>query len=77
MTGIFSVFNQPALILFDSGASHSLISPKFSAKCQLPFCHTRGSFMIATLGGKIATNQLNQSVPIPLGATLSKPPSLF
>jgi hypothetical protein len=23
MTGIFSVFNQPALIPFDSGASHS------------------------------------------------------
>ena len=59
MTGIFSVFNQPALILFDSGASHSFISQKFSAKCQLPFCHTKGSFMIATPGGKIATNQLN------------------
>jgi hypothetical protein len=59
MTGIFSVFNQPALILFDSGASHSFISLKFSAKCQLPFYHIKGSFMIATLGGKIATNQLN------------------
>jgi hypothetical protein len=49
MTFIFSVFNQPALILFDSGASHSFISQKFSAKCQLPFYHTRGSFMIATV----------------------------
>jgi hypothetical protein len=58
MTGIFSIFNQPALILFDSGASHSFISQKFSAKCQLPFYHTKGSFMIATPGGKIATNQL-------------------
>jgi hypothetical protein len=26
MTGIFSVFNQPALILFDSGASHSSLA---------------------------------------------------
>jgi hypothetical protein len=26
MTGIFLVLNQPALILFDSGASHSFIS---------------------------------------------------
>jgi hypothetical protein len=77
MTGIFSVYNQPALILFDSGASHSFISQKFSAKCQLPYYHTKGSFMIATLGGKIATNQLNQSVPIQLGSTLSKPPFLF
>jgi hypothetical protein len=58
MTGIFSVFNQPDLIMFDSGASHSFISQKFSAKCQLPFYHTKGSFMIVTPGGKIATNQL-------------------
>jgi hypothetical protein len=64
MTGIFSVFNQPALILFDFGASHNFISQKFSVKCQLPFYHTQGSFMIATPRGKIATNQLNRCVPI-------------
>jgi hypothetical protein len=72
MTDIFSVFYQPALILFDSGASHSFISQKFSAKCQLHFYHTKGSFMIATPGGKIATNQLNQSVPIQLGSHIIK-----
>jgi hypothetical protein len=72
MTSIFSVFNQPALILFDSGASHSFISQKFSAKCQLPFYHTQGSFMIATPGDKIATNQLNRSVPIQLGRSIVK-----
>jgi hypothetical protein len=64
MTGTFSVFHQPALILFDAGASHNFISQKFTVKYQLPFCHTRGSFIIATPGGKVATNQLNQSVPI-------------
>jgi hypothetical protein len=64
MTGTFSVFNQPALILFDSGASHSFISQKFSVKCQVPFYHTQGSFMIATPGGNIETNQLNRNVPI-------------
>jgi hypothetical protein len=72
MTGIFLVYNQPALILFDSGASHSFISQKFNAKCQLPFYHTKGSFMIATPRGKIATNQLNQSVPIQLGSHIIK-----
>jgi hypothetical protein len=72
MTGIFSVYNQPALILFDSSASHSFIRQKFNAKCQLPFYHTKGSFMIATPGGKIATNQLNQSVPIQLGSHIIK-----
>jgi hypothetical protein len=56
MTGTFSVFNQPALVLFDSGASHSFISQKFSVKSQLHFYHTQGSFVLATPGGKIATN---------------------
>jgi hypothetical protein len=70
MTGTFSVFNEPALILFDSGASHTFISQKFSANYQLPFYHTRGSFMIATPGGKVATNQLNQNVPIQLGSKI-------
>jgi hypothetical protein len=72
MTGTFSVFNQPALILFDSGASHSFNSQKFSAKCQLPFYHTKGSLMIATPGGKIATYQLNRNVPISLGSKIFK-----
>jgi hypothetical protein len=72
MNDIFSVYNQPALILFDSGASYSFISQKFSAKCQLPFYHSKGSFMIATPGGKIATNQLKQSVPIQLGSHIVK-----
>jgi hypothetical protein len=72
MTGTFFVFNQPALILFDSGASHSFISQKFSVKCQLPFYHTQRSFMIATPEGKIATNQLNRSIPIQLGSKVCK-----
>jgi hypothetical protein len=72
MTSTFSIFNQLALILFDSGASHSFISQKFSAKCQLPFCHAKGSFMITTPGGKIVTNQLIRSVPIQLGSHIIK-----
>jgi hypothetical protein len=37
MTGIFSVYNQPALILFDSGASHSFISQKLVLNVN---CHS-------------------------------------
>jgi hypothetical protein len=72
MADTFSVFNQPVLILFDSGASHSFISQKFSVKCQLPFYHTQVAFMVATSGGKITTNQLNWSVPIQLGSKTFK-----
>jgi hypothetical protein len=72
MTGIFSVLNYPAIILFDSGASHSFISTKFSAKCQLPFHHTNGGITISILGGRIATNQISKNVPIKFGSLIIK-----
>jgi hypothetical protein len=72
MTGIFSVLNYPAIILFDSGASHSFISAKFCAKCQLPFHHTNGGITISTPGGRIATYQINKNVPIKFGSLIIK-----
>jgi hypothetical protein len=72
MTGIFSALNNPAIILFDSGASHSFISTKFSAKCQLPFHHTNGGITISTLGGRVATYQINRHVPIKFGSLIIK-----
>jgi hypothetical protein len=68
MTGIFTALNYPAIILFDSGASHSFISAKFSAKCQLPFHHTDGGITISTPGGRVATYQINRQVPIKFGS---------
>jgi hypothetical protein len=68
MTGIFSVLNYPAVVIFYSGASHSFIS----AKCQLPFHHTNGAIMIATPGGRVATYQLNRQVLIKLGSIIFK-----
>ena len=68
MSGTFSIHNKPAVILFDSGASHSFISPKFGAKVGLNFYHTKGSYMISTPGGKIASNQLIRLMPIKLGS---------
>jgi hypothetical protein len=68
MTGIFSILNYPAVILFDSGASHSFIS----AKCQLPFHHTNGGITISTPGGRVATYQINRHVPIKFGSLVIK-----
>jgi hypothetical protein len=68
MTGIFSVLNYPTVILFYSGASHSFISAKFSAKCQLHFHHTNGGITISTPGGRVATYQINRQVPIKFGS---------
>jgi hypothetical protein len=72
MTSIFSVLKYPAIILFDSGASHSFISRKFSAKCQLPFHHTNGGITISTPGGRVATYQINKNVPIKFGSLIIK-----
>jgi hypothetical protein len=68
MTDIFTVLNYPAIILFDSGASHSFIS----AKCQLPFHHTNGGITISTPGGRVATYQINKNVPIRFGSLIIK-----
>jgi hypothetical protein len=68
MTGIFSILNYAAVIFFYSGASHSFISAKFSAKCQLTFYHTNGGLTISTPGGRVATYQLNQRMLIKLGS---------
>src|SRR6185312_16115257 len=72
MSGTFSINHHPTVILFDSGASHSFISAKFGARIGLDFCHTKGSFIIATPGGKIASNQITRHVPIKLGSNLIK-----
>ena len=72
MSGIFSIHNKPAVILFDSGATHSFISAKFGARLGLDFCHTKRSCMIATPGGKIASNQITTHVPLKLGSKVIK-----
>jgi hypothetical protein len=73
MTGTFSIHRKPAVILFDSGASHSFISAKFGAKVGLDFYHTRGSYMIATPGAKIASNQRIRMCQLNWVAKSSKP----
>ena len=68
MSGTFSINHHPTIILFDSGASHSFISSKFGARVGLDFCHTKGSYMISTLGGKVASNQIVKNAPLKLGS---------
>jgi len=72
MTGTFSVHHKPVVILFDTGASHSFISVEFWPNDGLDFCHTKGSHMISTPGGRIASNQIIRHVPIKLGSKIFK-----
>jgi hypothetical protein len=72
MTGTFSINQQPVIILFDSGATHSFISSKCGTKVGLDLYPTRETYMIATPGGKISSNQIYRKVPIQLGSNLIK-----
>jgi hypothetical protein len=55
--GTFSLNEHPAIILFDSRASHDFISNACTQKHQLVIEHMLTPYMISTPGGKIITRQ--------------------
>jgi hypothetical protein len=55
MMGTFLVANYPAVILFDSGASHTFISKNFVEKHCIPCTESREGFIIHSPGGQIFT----------------------
>jgi hypothetical protein len=66
MMGTFLVANHPALILFDSGASHTFISKKFVEKHCIPYTESREGFKIHSPGGQIFTKEVAYQVPVTL-----------
>jgi hypothetical protein len=66
MMGMFLVANHPAVILFDSSASHTFISKKFVAKYCIPCTESREWFIIHSPGGQIFTKEVAFHVPVTL-----------
>jgi hypothetical protein len=66
MMGTFLVANHLAVILFDSGASHSFISKKFVEKHCIPYTESREGFTIHSPGGQIFTKEVAYQVPVTL-----------
>jgi hypothetical protein len=64
--GTFPVANHPAVILFDSGASHTFISKKFVEQHCIPYIESREGNIIHSLGGQIFTKEVAFHVPITL-----------
>jgi hypothetical protein len=52
MMGTFLMANHPAVILFDSGASHTFINKKFVEKYRIPCIESREGFIIHSPGDK-------------------------
>jgi hypothetical protein len=72
MSGTFAIHHKPVVTLFNSGATHSFISNNCGTRIGLDFYPTKGSYMIATPGGKVTSNQMVKSVPIQLGSKIIK-----
>jgi hypothetical protein len=66
MMGTFLVANHPAIILFDSGASHTFISKKFMEQHCIPYHESREGFTIHSPRGQIFTKEVAIQVPITL-----------
>jgi hypothetical protein len=66
MMGTFLVANHPAIILFDSGASHTFTSKKFVEQYCIPYHESREGFKIHSAGGQIFTKEVAFQVPVTL-----------
>jgi hypothetical protein len=66
MMGTFLVASHPAIILFDSGASHTFISKKFVEQHHIACYESKEGFKIHSPGGQIFTREVAYQVPISL-----------
>jgi hypothetical protein len=56
--GTFSVNDLSAVVLFDSGASHSFISVAYVEKHNLPMALLRSQMIVSSPGGEMPARQL-------------------
>ena len=62
--GMFSVNNIPAVILFDSGASHSFISWSFVAQNKFPCSLLGKNMLVQTPGSLIRSNLVCRNLEV-------------
>ena len=59
MAGMFLVNKHPAIILFDSGASHSFMSQAFASRHDQKIIEvSKGGCNISSVGATISTNKI-------------------
>jgi hypothetical protein len=66
MMGTFSIANHSAVILFDSGASHTFMSKAFVEKHCIPSVESKKGLIIQSTGGQIFTMEVVSHVPVKL-----------
>ena len=56
--GMFSINQHPAVVLFDSGSSHSFISQAFARKHEQKIVELECAYRISSAGADLLTNQV-------------------
>jgi hypothetical protein len=62
--GMFLISSHPAIVLFDSGASHSFISSIFVAKHHLPTTIMKHTMLVSSPGSEMRTKHICPAVSI-------------
>jgi hypothetical protein len=65
--GMFLVNDTSAVVLFNSGASHSFISAAYVVKHNLPLDLLRCQMVVSSLGGDMPARQLCLKVNLKIG----------
>jgi hypothetical protein len=73
LMGTFSLNRYPAVVLFNSGATHDFISKACTQGCHLSIQHVDTPYLISTPGGRVVTNQIVMHTPLNLVGKLYKP----
>jgi hypothetical protein len=73
LAGTFFLNGYPAVVLFDSGATHDFITKAYTQRCQLSIHHVDTPYLISTLGGRVVTKQTVMHAPLALAGKLYKP----
>ena len=66
MAGTFLVNGHPAVILFDSGASHSFISALCVVRNNLECEYTEHEYFIQSPGGRLSARTIVRNLPLDL-----------
>jgi hypothetical protein len=66
MAGMFTINSHPALVLFESGASHSFMSMGYAERHSLPIVAIPKAYRISTPGAKMFINTWTDTVSLGL-----------
>jgi hypothetical protein len=64
LLGMFFTNSHPAIVLFNSRASHSFITSKFVAKHNLPITIMRYTMIVSSPGGEVRTKHICPAISI-------------